>query len=261
MNWDEALFHRHLTTRRFGRQFRYFTEIDSTNRWLNKHWNEFTLNGAVAVTEHQTSGRGRFSRQWNDVPGKSLLFSLLITSAEESSRAGFHQMLPAIAMAEVLNKQLGDDHTVRLKWPNDVLLNNRKLAGILAERFTAEGKTITIVGVGINVNSSLQELPEPARAIGTSVFSETGELTQREQLLANIINEWEPLYDALREGESESIRSAWRKHGPAINTPLTRKERGEEISGMFAGIGSEGQLLLRDSKGVIHEFFTGDIFH
>ncbi|MBU0692811.1 biotin--[acetyl-CoA-carboxylase] ligase [bacterium] len=261
MSWDPQLFARHLKTRRFGRQLRYFTEIDSTNRWLTVHWNEFTLNGAVVIAEHQISGRGRFAREWDDVPGKSLLFSVSIVSSREENRAGFHQMLPAISLAKALLNRLGNDHEIRLKWPNDVLLNGRKLAGILAERFTSGDTTVTIVGVGINVNADLRELSESARAFGTTLFAETGTITPREPLLADIINEWEPLYDSLRDGDTDSIRKAWLELGPPIGTAITRMERGAEISGTFGGIGTSGQLLLRDQNGVVHEFFSGDILH
>lgn len=218
------------------------------------------MNGAVVIAEHQTSGRGRFTRAWDDVPQKSLLFSVLLKSAKEESRAGFYQMLPAISLAKVLKKRLGKEHSICLKWPNDVLLNDRKLAGILAERFAISGSTVTIVGVGINVNADLRELSETARANGTSLYAETGMITQREVLLAEIINEWEPLYDLLREDNTEPIRELWLELGPPLNTRITRMERGTEISGDFAGIGSAGQLLLRDENGVVHEFFSGDIF-
>jgi BirA family biotin operon repressor/biotin-[acetyl-CoA-carboxylase] ligase len=261
MSWDSVLFQRHLTTRRFGRQIRFFTEVDSTNRWLSENWNDFTLNGAIVIAEHQTSGRGRFKRQWDDVPDKSMLFSVLLLSAGEQNNTGFHQMLPAISLARVLNHHFGSEQNISLKWPNDVLLNDRKLAGILAERFTINDKTITIVGMGINVNPSLQELSEPAREFGTSLFAETGIVTQRESMLAEIMNEWEPLYDSLREGDTGLIRDAWREFGPSLNTPITRIERGIKMSGAFAGLGEGGELLLRDSEGKVHEFYSGDIVY
>ncbi len=261
MSWDSALFQRHLTTRRFGRQIRHFVEIDSTNLWLSENWREFTLTGAIIVAEHQTSGRGRFKRQWDDVPDKSLLFSVMILANREESNTGFHQMLPAISLAKVLYQRLKGEQCICLKWPNDVLLNDRKLAGILAERFTMDDKTITVVGMGINVNPALHELSEPARELGTSIRAETGFVIQREPLLAEILNEWEPLADQLRSGNTDSIRTVWQEFGPPLGTQLTRRERGVEISGAFAGIGTGGQLLLRDNNGDIHEFYSGDVTH
>jgi BirA family biotin operon repressor/biotin-[acetyl-CoA-carboxylase] ligase len=259
MSWDSKLFQRFLTTRRFGRQVRYFPEIDSTNSWLAENWSEFTLSGAVVIAEHQTSGRGRFKRQWDDAPNKSLLFSLLFLSFGEPRDTGFDQMLPAISLARALHKQLSSEHEVRLKWPNDVMLNDRKLAGILAERFIMGERVITIVGMGINVNTYLRELSEPARLSGTSLLAETGVEWEREKLLAEILNEWEPLYDALRADNTDAIRSAWSEYGPSQGTPIVRSEQNSTLSGTFEGIGDCGQLMLRDAEGKIHELYSGDI--
>jgi BirA family transcriptional regulator, biotin operon repressor / biotin---[acetyl-CoA-carboxylase] ligase len=259
MSWDSKLFQRYLTTRRFGRQIRYFPEIDSTNSWLAENWSEFTLSGSLVIAEHQTSGRGRFKRQWDDVPQKSLLFSVLLISTGDPSITGFDQMLPAISLVRALHRRLSSEHEVRLKWPNDIMLNDRKLAGILAERFLMGERVITIVGMGINVNTYLRELSEPARQIGTSLLAETGVEWERERLLAEILNEWEPLYDALRAGDTGAIRGAWSEYGPPAGTPIVRNEQNSTLSGVFEGIGDYGQLMLRDAEGKMHEFYSGDI--
>jgi BirA family biotin operon repressor/biotin-[acetyl-CoA-carboxylase] ligase len=259
MSWDSKLFQKYLTTRRFGRQIRYFTEIDSTNSWLAENWSDFTFSGATVIAEHQTSGRGRFRRQWDDVPHKSLLFSVLFFSTREPCSTGFDQMLPAVSLARALHKRLSGEHKVGLKWPNDIMLNDRKLAGILAERFTMGDRIITIVGMGINVNPYLRELSESARQAGTSLLAETGKEWEREMLLAEILNEWEPLHDALCAGDTETVREAWNEYGPSPMTPIVRSEHGSTLTGTFEGIGDCGQLLLRDADGKIHELYSGDV--
>jgi BirA family biotin operon repressor/biotin-[acetyl-CoA-carboxylase] ligase len=133
MSWDNRLFQRHLETRRFGRELTYLEEVDSTNQWLLDQHEHFSLNGCVVVAGHQTAGRGRQGRAWYDKPHASLLFSVLLRYPATNVASGFMPHLPAIALAGVLANRVGGTHEILLKWPNDVLLNRRKLAGVLGQ--------------------------------------------------------------------------------------------------------------------------------
>ena len=250
--WDEKQLHWHLSTRRFGRQARYFDVLDSSNRWLLEHSGEFTLTGATVVAGHQTAGRGRHARNWSDLPGSSLLCSVLLKVPGQHPAKGFLAMLPAIALARAILKHDGGAE-VSLKWPNDVLLATRKTAGILAE---SAGPDLIVVGIGVNIQAvPAEEFIYPA----TSLSEGSRWHPTREILLAELLNEWEPLFDMFLNEQFPELRTAWEALGPVEGTRLKRVEAGEEIVGEYAGIGTHGELRLRLANGDVRELFSGDV--
>jgi BirA family transcriptional regulator, biotin operon repressor / biotin---[acetyl-CoA-carboxylase] ligase len=259
MSWDESLFQRNLATRKFGREFVWLAETDSTNQWLATNQTQFSMTGGTVVADHQTQGRGRRDRTWLDRPSASLLFSLLLRHPAREDWAGLIGMLPAIALARHLSAHIQPGVVVSLKWPNDVLLNGKKLAGILGQT-TRQGSACTsIVGVGVNVAMSESEIPGPLHGQATSLLVELSEVVRREILLAEILNHWEPLFDEYLEGDCDRLRGQWREFGPRRGDPIVRREGVNTVSGWFEDIGEQGQLLLRDESGLIHEVFSGDV--
>ncbi len=259
MSWDQKLFHRHLKTRRFGRELVYLAEVDSTNRRLAENHAQFTISGGVVVAGHQTAGRGRQSRTWLDQSENSLLFSLLLRNRAGSAELSFLSLLPAIALGELLHEKFGATSSVRLKWPNDVLMNDRKLAGVLGQALTSDGVLISILGMGVNVRGSQEDFPPELRSAATTIEAETGVLLAREVLLAELLNRLEELHDLALENEIEVLRLRWMRLGPPVGAKLNRIEGGLVLRGEFAGLGERGQLLLRTKDNVIQGIFSGDI--
>lgn len=259
VNWNDKLYQRCLQTRRFGRECIFEPELDSTNTWLIENRDRFVMSGAAVVCGHQTAGRGRYDRMWFDRPGESLLFSVLLKDNLDASLAGFLSLLPCIALAQYLKDLLNDSHQVGVKWPNDVRLNEKKIAGILGRQVSEKERLIAVVGMGVNVTIELDGFPPEIRQTATSIRHETGDAPPLEIILAEILNRWEPLYDDLRDGKTDTIRERWRAFGPEVGTSLIRRDRNVEESGTFQGIGERGQLLLRDPQGKLHEIFSGDI--
>ena len=258
MMWDAKLFQRHLTTRRFGREFVWLEEIDSTNRWMAENHARFTMSGAVVAANHQTAGRGRYEREWHDAPGTALLFSMLLRHAVQGESAGLVNLLPAVALADVLSGSLGLGPRVRVKWPNDVLLNGRKVAGILGQRVGAGEDGPSVFGVGVNVSADPADFPPDLRGRATSILAEGSDAPRREILLAAILRHWEDSFDDYLEGRFDLIRGNWERHGPARGASLIRREGESVFAGRFAGLGTGGQLRLADEAGAIHEFSSGD---
>jgi BirA family transcriptional regulator, biotin operon repressor / biotin---[acetyl-CoA-carboxylase] ligase len=259
MSWDAKLLHRHLTTRRFGREAIWLDEVDSTNRWIAEHVNDFTISGGVVIADHQTAGRGRYDRRWSDAAGKSLLFSLLIRHDVRNGASQWLSMLPGIAVAETLTRRIGSVCKIGLKWPNDVLLNGLKVSGVLGQTVWQETRCWVILGVGLNVDGERDDFPPEIRAAATSVWNESGERIPREILLAEILNEWELLLDRFYEENFVMIRERWELHSPARGTRIQRREMAEVVSGAFEGLGESGELLLRDDRGTLHRLLTGDL--
>jgi BirA family transcriptional regulator, biotin operon repressor / biotin---[acetyl-CoA-carboxylase] ligase len=259
MSWDDKLFQRHLSTRRFGREYVWLDETDSTNRYLSERHEDFTMTGAVVVAGHQTKGRGRFDRTWHDAPGASLLFSILLRHPHLPEAHSFLTLTPAIALAQVLEARYGQSVGIALKWPNDVLMNGRKVAGILGQTSAQGERAVSIVGMGVNTNFRADALPEDLRSQATSILQESGQTLPREVLLAEILGRWEPLFDHILEGRTGVLREKWEAFGPSCGDPIHRTENDTVLHGTFESLGERGQLIIRDMQGNLHEIFSGDI--
>ena len=179
---------------RFGHVYRYAEITPSTQRMLA----EDTAEGAVAVAEEQTEGRGRLGRAWEAPGGTSVLVSVLLLPAVATPRLPELSLVAGGAVAEAILEVTGIEPTI--KFPNDVLIGRRKVAGILAE--SSEGRVV--LGIGVNANQTLQQLPADAQTEPTSLRLELGEPVSRLQLLAAILLQLERAYDAWTMGTSTS---------------------------------------------------------
>jgi BirA family transcriptional regulator, biotin operon repressor / biotin---[acetyl-CoA-carboxylase] ligase len=170
---------------RFGRPYLYAEVTPSTQRLLGDKHSE----GAVAVTEEQTEGRGRLGRRWLSPPAVSLLFSVLLEPAVETSRLPELSLVAGQACAGAIEAVAGV--TPRIKLPNDILLSGRKVAGILAE--AREGRVV--LGIGVNVNVPEADLPAAVDLPATSLLVETGREVDRADLLVELLERLEHVYD------------------------------------------------------------------
>jgi BirA family transcriptional regulator, biotin operon repressor / biotin---[acetyl-CoA-carboxylase] ligase len=175
---------------RFGRPYLYVEETPSTQRLLGEEHRE----GAVAVTEEQSEGRGRLGRRWHSPPGVSLLFSILLEPPVETARLPELSLVAGEACAGAIAAATGT--TPEIKLPNDVLISGRKVAGILAE--AREGRVV--LGIGVNVNVPEAELPTEVDMPATSLLAETGRELDRAELLVELLDRLEHAYDAWARG-------------------------------------------------------------
>ena len=183
-----------LLSGRFGRVYRYEERCASTQRLLHDDDPE----GAVAVAEEQTEGRGRLGRSWQAPARTSVLVSILLRPQVESARLPELSLVAGGVVAEAIAEVTGIEPAI--KFPNDVLIGGRKVAGILAE--SSEGRVV--LGIGVNVNQSEAQLPAGARTTPTSLRLELGEPIDRARLLAAILFRLERAYDAWVTGTAVS---------------------------------------------------------
>jgi len=229
---------------RFGRPYLWCETCPSTQDVLRAHPD--LPEGAVAVAEHQTAGRGREGRQWEDVAGTSLLLSVLLrppggAPAEQLS------LVAGLAVAEAVEH----GEAAKVKWPNDVLLDGRKVAGILLE--TAE--RVVVCGIGVNVNQDDKELPAGARTPSGSLRTVTGREHDRAALLVEILDRLQRRYDE------------WLDLGLALFVPeLERRDalRGRAITvggvtGTAAGIALDGRLRVLAADGAEALVASGEV--
>jgi BirA family transcriptional regulator, biotin operon repressor / biotin---[acetyl-CoA-carboxylase] ligase len=177
-----------LLTGRFGRPYIYQDACESTQKLLEGRPDE----GAVAVCDEQTAGRGRLGRSWEAPPGAAILGSVLLRPPPERAAAEL-SLVAGLAAAETVERVVA--LAAQIKWPNDVMLNRRKVAGVLAE---AEGDTV-IVGIGLNVNQSREELPSKTTSPPASLFTTDGVRRARAPILAELLAALERAYDVWRD--------------------------------------------------------------
>ena len=175
---------------RFGKPYRYEPECESTQLLLT---GSGLAEGAVAATDHQTGGRGRFGRAWEAPPGTSVLASVMLHPPAERHLPEL-SLVAALAACETVEGATG--LTAQIKWPNDVMLNRRKVAGVLSE---LSGGAV-IVGIGVNVNQARDELPTETRTPPGSLRMLTGREHDRAQLLGSLLYRLERIYDGWRHG-------------------------------------------------------------
>jgi len=170
---------------RFGDVYRYAEIADSTQRMLA----EDEAEGAIAIAEEQTEGRGRLGRAWEAPAGTSVLVSVLLLPAVEASRLPELSLVAGGAVAQAIAEVTGLEPAI--KFPNDVLIGGRKVAGILAE--SSEGRVV--LGIGVNANQTVEQLPVDAKSEPTSLRLELGTPVSRVRLLAAILLQLEHAYD------------------------------------------------------------------
>src|SRR5215831_9273814 len=218
--------------------------------------------GVVLAAEEQTAGRGRMGRTWVSPPYAALTFSLLVRPDVPPARRGWLPLLAGVAVAAAVTEVTG----VRtgLKWPNDVLAGDAKLAGILAE---AAGDAI-VVGIGLNVSTEPAELPPPGPGAlpAASLRAAGATALNREELLLAILAGFERWYQPWRQAGGDPDRSGLRPEYTRLSATIGRTVRaelpgGQALSGPAAGVDSDGRLLIRVSSGAEVPVAAADVVH
>lgn len=221
------------------------------------------LEGAVLVAEQQTAGRGRMGRSWVSVPGASLTFSVLLRPVSvPAARRGWLPLLTGVAVASAVRSVAGVDAV--LKWPNDVVVGERKLAGILAEQ--SPGGSAVVIGIGLNVATPAEALPvSPAGLPATSLLVE-GATVSREDVLLGILGHLERWYAAFR-ADPDPVRTGLLAAYRELSATLGRTVRVElpasrVLTGIARDIDTDGRLLIADdSCGSLTPVSAGDVVH
>jgi BirA family biotin operon repressor/biotin-[acetyl-CoA-carboxylase] ligase len=254
---DRPPLHRAALLRALGEPWtdiEVYAEVDSTNRVCVDAAKAGRSEGLVVVAELQTGGRGRLGRQWVSPPRAGLTLSLLLRPDVPAARRSWLTALVALGATVALGERTGVD--VGLKWPNDLVVDDRKLGGLLAE---VAGDAV-VVGLGLNVTTRRTELP---RADATSLALEGAEVTDRQPLLLAILRAVGTSYgEWLRAGgEPEPLRSAYLQRCVTIGQPV-RVELPDDASveGVAVDIDDDGRLVV-DTDGRRESFSAGDVVH
>lgn len=231
----------------------HVAETESTNDLAKKAGLARIPEKTVFVTDHQTRGRGRLDRSWLELPSSSLLFSILF---RRSLSPILFTMLCSVAASDAIERVAGI--RVEIKWPNDLMLNGRKLAGVLTEVNWMPDNPFVVVGMGINVNfdpPTLEGVPDTA----TSLLRETGREVPRQELLGAILERLEEML-AMDGPELESrVRADWVARLWRRRQRVVVADGGTTLEGVFEGVDEEGVLLLRLDDGTLRPVRVGDL--
>lgn len=247
-----------LKTERIGREQTYFDVVESTQIVAHKRAQEGVKEGHVVIANEQTAGKGRLGRKWHSRSGTSVSMSIILRPNLPPQQTPQLTLLTAVAVVRAIKQQTGI--SCEIKWPNDILINGKKLVGILTE-MQADPDVVqsVIIGIGLNVNQQASDMAPDVREIATSIAIEKGERLERATIVAAILNEFEALYDLYLEEGFSKIRPLWEAHSISVGTYLYARTMQAVLYGYAKGITDEGVLLLVDEKGKTHHIYSADI--
>jgi len=233
-----------LRTTTLGQVIEYYTQLDSTNEESWELIDEGVKPGTVIITDRQLSGKGRNGTKWQSNADRSLTFSVVIQPNDLSgSMSGLFSLLSGVAIIRAFQ----DLHIAGgLKWPNDIMVKGKKVGGILCES-KIQGNSINwvVLGIGINVNETVDDFKNDISKSATSLYIEVGEFIQRERLLAAILNHLEILLNELIENsKSFDINKYWIPHCIHTNEQITFQDGGQVRQGLFKNLKKNGECII-----------------
>jgi BirA family biotin operon repressor/biotin-[acetyl-CoA-carboxylase] ligase len=246
-----------LNTHDVGQVLHCFESLGSTSDHAKALAEDGAGHGEVVVTEAQTMGRGRRGRGWVMAPGRNVAFSVVLRPVGlPTARAPELTLVASLAVCDAL-RRAGVD--AGIKWPNDILVNGRKIAGILTE-LAAEPDQVhwVVVGVGVNVNAREEDFPPELLGQATSVFLERGQVAPRALFLAACLTLLEEWYDRHAEDGFGPIREAWTVRSVTLGREVAVQLDGREVVGTAEALDDTGALLVRTAAG-LERITSGDV--
>ena len=246
-----------METEVIGRDVRYMETIDSTNLYARRLGEDGAAEGVLVVADEQTAGKGRSGRHWTTPPGSAIAMSVLLRPRIAPERISMVTLVMGLAVAKAVRELYGLDALI--KWPNDVVVNGKKICGILTE-MSAELMAVNYIVIGVGINSNMKEFPEEIRTTATSVALELGQDISRSQLIAEVMKHFETLYRCFLE-TSDLSRIMSDYNAILVNTGRRVRvlEPGNEYSAQALGTDRLGRLLVRTDEGTVREVYAGEV--
>jgi BirA family biotin operon repressor/biotin-[acetyl-CoA-carboxylase] ligase len=248
-----------LNTRVIGKELRYWPEVDSTNAMALRLAAEWAVEGTVVVAEAQSKGRGRAGKPWYSPAGLNLYLSVILRPAVQVQKAALLTLISSLAIADAIDAEGGQ---AQVKWPNDVLLAGRKVAGVLAELRSLCARVETLVlGIGVNVNVSQDSLDQ---ALGKTAWGATslkevlGREIDRMAFAATLLESLERRYDRFRASEGKASVQEWRARS-CLGQRARIIDGGRSIEGITEDIDEAGCLLVRLDDGSLLRISEGEL--
>lgn len=241
-----------------GRDIRVFQETSSTNDVAEKLARDGVKEGVVVFAESQTKGRGRLGRRWLSPKGKGLWFSVLLRPALRPLAVTRLTIAAATALRRAIHLQTS--LPAEIKWPNDILVRGKKVAGILTELQAELDKVkCVILGVGVDVNLDARDFPADLRSLATSLKAESGAAVCRPELAAAILRELDADCAKVRHGRFASVAEEWERHCSILGHHVVINMGDRKLAGRAEALDTDGALLLRTQHGHLERIIGGDV--
>lgn len=255
---DEANVKKYLTSERFGQRVVYRESCSSTQLIAHEEAQNGAVDGTVVIAEEQTSGKGRMSRPWDSAVGKGIWMSLITRPTLTPQQAPQMTLVAAVAVTRAIEEVVGIEPSI--KWPNDLLVDGKKVTGILTELQADPDRVKAIIlGIGINVNQSEEDFSEALTPIATSLKIASGKTVNRGKLIAKTLEYLEYYTDLYVAHGFSPIKLIWEGYSNTIGQRIRAVMFNETIEGIALGITEEGMLNLKLDDGSIRGIFSADI--
>lgn len=247
-----------------GKSIYCFDTIDSTSSYAKKIAAEGCADGTVVITETQTAGRGRLGREWESGHGTGIWMSIVLRPKIPPEMIQIITIGASVAVANAIKTVTGV--SVGIKWPNDIILDNKKVCGILTEmNCEMEAVNYLVVGIGMNIHQEQDQFPPELvdKAISLKGYFKTNKKPlpnlYRNDIIKTILLEMEKVYKSINQWQSEDILQQWRKYSVTLGRHVKIVEREQTLTATAIDITKEGRLLIKLSDGVRREIVSGEI--
>jgi BirA family biotin operon repressor/biotin-[acetyl-CoA-carboxylase] ligase len=242
---------------RFGCRIEYFDSIDSTSSEARRLAAAGAVEGTVVIAEAQTSGRGRLGRAWASPPLRNLYLSTVLRPQIGGAAAAQLTLVAGLAVDDAVREWVP---RAAIKWPNDAVIDGRKVAGILTEMDADEDRVRCVIfGIGVNLNAAREDFPEELRDKATSLRAVTGQTIDRTAFAERLLWHVEERYTLFLAHGFAAIRPLWEAHSCLTGRTVQIDNAGRRCAGVVTGIGDDGALLLRDAAGHTTRVVAGDV--
>lgn len=241
-----------------GHKVFHFKEIDSTNNYAKKIANEGCSHGTIVIAEKQTLGRGRVGREWKSHNSEGLWFSIILRPDLEPENVQIVTLAASVAVVEGILEAEGI--VCGIKWPNDIIINNSKLGGILTELSAEPGHVNhVVVGIGININQDPSTFEDEIKNKATSLKIHMGKPVSRVKILGKIMTRFEEIYIIMLQGNTQEIIDRWNKYSVTLGKDVKITIKDLEYTGLAQSIALDGKLIVKCNDGVLREISAGEI--
>lgn len=246
-----------IKTTALGRRGLYFRKVTSTNDISKGLADRGASEGMIVLSETQTEGRGRHGREWTSPEG-GLWLSVILRPKVHAQHAGKLSLFASVAVAKTIRRLYG--LKTDIKWPNDVLLDGKKVCGILTEtEIRGQKIDFAVLGIGVNANFEIQALPAHLKPLATTLKHQLGREVDRESLLSEMLKETELNYRLYEEQKFNMILEDWRSLASFLGSDITVRTDKEIVDGLAVDINDDGALVVRLRDGTMRNITSGDI--
>lgn len=247
-----------LNTNWLGKTIIHKESIPSTQRLAHELALDGAEHGTIVIADEQTEGKGRVDRKWYSKKGDGIWLSMILRPNILPYLAPQLTLLTATVLANVIDHHA--NLTPQIKWPNDILINGKKMTGILTEMQAEQDQVLyVIIGIGMNINQKREDLPTELLERATSLQIETNEKWNMLPIIQEILQTFEEKYSKFLDQGFDPVKQDWENYGFRLNERLQIKSGKKTWEGIFLGIAEDGALLAQNEDGIIERVYSAEI--